>query len=717
VPRPSPFVASWVERFLRFMARRSFSRLVLKHYSSVTRAFLRFLEARGVDPTAAQPSHLRSYLRLQLARYRRRQRREPLDPVDWRSHHTAPIHLFLRWAQGAWPPPSDIARQLASFRAHLRAKRFTRHSVTAYCIVVHRFLLFLERLAVAPERVRPAELAAFVADERRRYRRRHGQDPRNMVLWRCSLTGAVHALLRRKQGQWPPPPTHPWFERFRAHMAKTCRHRLTRGRYVFAASRFLDFVQAQRISVEAVEPSHVEAYRRIKLAEYRQRHGRAPADLSRWGWSVTSPIHRMLRLVNGQWPPPKPPHPLLEQLRATLLPMRYRSSSWAGIEHVACHFLDHLRDLGLPAERVQPAHVESYLHDRLVRYRCRQGHEPPKFRAWRRHYALPIQALLRVAQGRWPPPPPLPTTPRERFCHDLREGFRQWTVEVRGLSELTFDKDWSTASRLLDWLGDRANADSLRQLTPPDLDAFLAWRTPGLRRATRSGVCQGLRSLLRYLHAASLVGRDLSSCVTRPPRYWNESIPSSFTDAQVKAMLAATRQDRTPAGKRDHAILLLLATYGLRAGEISRLRLEDIDWRRERFRITQSKTGRASELPLMAPVGEAILDYLRQARPASEHREVFLRHRAPYTPFSRGSCLTSVVNRRLRSTGLPVAGRHGTHAFRYARAVSLLRADVPLKAISDLLGHSSSSSTDTYLKLATDDLRDVGLELPQEVAP
>jgi site-specific recombinase XerD len=76
-----------------------------------------------------------------------------------------------------------------------------------------------------------------------------------------------------------------------------------------------------------------------------------------------------------------------------------------------------------------------------------------------------------------------------------------------------------------------------------------------------------------------------------------------------------------------------------------------------------------------------------------------------------------MVNRRLRSTGLPFAGKHGTHAFRYTRAVSLLRAGVPLKAISDVLGHRSSSSTDVYLKLATDDLRDVGLDLPQEVSP
>jgi site-specific recombinase XerD len=598
----------------------------------------------------------------------------------------------------------------------LRRRRFTRDAVSAYGVVARRFLALLERRAVVLERAQPVEVAAFIAVERRRYRRRHGRDPKDWVAWRSSLTGGTHALLRWAQGRWPPPPTNPWYERFRLHMVRTCPSPRTRSRYVFAAHRFLDLLQARRIQVEAVAPTHVDAYCRIKRAEYRRRHGRLPRDLQQWRHPTTAPIHRLLRLVHGHWPPAPPAHPLLDQFRETLLPMRYRPSSWARIEDVARDFLDHLRDSGIAPDQAQPAHVESYLQVRRRRYRERQGHDPPPFRSWSLRYAHPIHALLRVAQGGWPPPPPPPATPRERFCHGLREGFRRWMIETRGLSELTFIKDWDTAGRLLDWLGERASANGFRQLAPRDLDAFLGWRTPRLRRATRHGVCQGLRAFLRYLHGTGILERDLAVCVTSPPRYWNESIPSTFTEAQVKAMLAGAREEGTASGKRDYAILLLLATYGLRAGEITRMRLEDLDWRAERIRITQSKTGRATELPLMPPVGEAILDYLRHARPPSEHREVFLRHCAPCTPLACGSSLTSMVHRRLRSTGLPVTGKHGTHAFRYARAVSLLRASIPLQAISEVLGHRSASATDVYLKLATDDLRDVGLEVPQEVA-
>lgn len=421
--------------------------------------------------------------------------------------------------------------------------------------------------------------------------------------------------------------------------------------------------------------------------------------------------------MHGHWPPPASSHPELERLRATLLAEWYRPSSRDAIERVARRFLDYLLDQGVQPQQVQLSHVESYIQRQLRRYGDRHGHQPPKMAKWRCDYTRAIRRLLRVVQGCWPPPPPPPATRREQLCCELRKGFRRWVTEIRGLSELTFEKDWGTAGRFLEWLGDRVDPAALRRLAPGDLDAFLAWRTPGLRRATRTGVCQGLRSFLRYLHAAGVLERDLARCVTSPPRYWNEGIPSTFTDAQVKAVLASARQDRTAAGRRDYAILMLLATYGLRAGEITRLRLEDIDWRRERFRITQSKNGRSSQLPLMAPAGEAILDYLRHGRPKIEHRQVFLLAKAPYRPFARGSCLTPIVYRHLQRAGITVAGKHGPHAFRYARALSLLRGAVPLKAITDLLGHRSSSSTDVYLKLATDDLRDVGLELPQEVAP
>ena len=140
-------------------------------------------------------------------------------------------------------------------------------------------------------------------------------------------------------------------------------------------------------------------------------------------------------------------------------------------------------------------------------------------------------------------------------------------------------------------------------------------------------------------------------------------------------------------GLRDHAILQLLATYGLRSSEVRNLRLEDIDWRAESIRIRHTKTRACSFLPLMEPVGEAVLAYLRSGRPATDAREIFIRTRAPYRKLGM---LASAVRRRLRDAGVEPPGKSGPHIFRHARAVEMLRASVPQKVIGDLLGHRSA---------------------------
>ncbi len=166
-------------------------------------------------------------------------------------------------------------------------------------------------------------------------------------------------------------------------------------------------------------------------------------------------------------------------------------------------------------------------------------------------------------------------------------------------------------------------------------------------------------------------------------------------------------------GLRDYAMLLLLSTYGMRSGEIRRLRLDDIDWRAETLHIHHSKTGMHSLLPLMEPVGEALLNYLHRGRPKTDVREIFIRTRAPYRPLSR---IYSEVRRRLEAAGVKPHGKCGPHTFRHARAVSLLRASVPRKVIGDLLGHRSAEATIPYLKLATEDLRAIALEIPGQEA-
>jgi integrase/recombinase XerD len=183
----------------------------------------------------------------------------------------------------------------------------------------------------------------------------------------------------------------------------------------------------------------------------------------------------------------------------------------------------------------------------------------------------------------------------------------------------------------------------------------------------------------------------------------------------VEKILSITRQDRTAKGLRDYAILMLLAKYGMRAGEITRLRLEDVDWRKEIIRVRHTKTGETSYLPLLPEVGEAILDYLQKVRPKTSCREVFIRRRAPYRAFNNGSSLYTAIRSRIDAAEVPAGGKRGPHAFRHARAVSMIRASASLKEIGDILGHRASDSALAYLKLASEDLRAIALDIPVEV--
>jgi len=163
--------------------------------------------------------------------------------------------------------------------------------------------------------------------------------------------------------------------------------------------------------------------------------------------------------------------------------------------------------------------------------------------------------------------------------------------------------------------------------------------------------------------------------------------------------------------------LRLLATYGLRAGEITHLQLDDIDWRADRFRVRHTKTGFQSDFPLLPSEGEALLAYLRRGRPRTDVREVFIRTRAPYRGFMSGSALYTPIRCRLDAAGVHPNGKRGPHTFRHARAVSLLRADVLPKTIGDVLGHRSAASLHAYLTLNTEELRAVALEIPGVEVP
>jgi integrase len=220
-----------------------------------------------------------------------------------------------------------------------------------------------------------------------------------------------------------------------------------------------------------------------------------------------------------------------------------------------------------------------------------------------------------------------------------------------------------------------------------------------------------LRSFLRFLASRGKIARGLDSSIDTPRLYRGERLPRSLPWATVQAFLAAIDRS-TPMGRRDYAMFLLIATYGLRTSEVAALRLDDIEWRARRLRVPRPKTKTPIVLPLTDEIGAALLDYLRHARPHLPHREVFLRVRAPAGPLAP-TAVTEAFQAWSRRGALPIPYQ-GPHCLRHSLAVHLLRQGTSLKAIGDLLGHRSAESTCVYLRLHVDDLRDAALDLPQE---
>lgn len=372
-------------------------------------------------------------------------------------------------------------------------------------------------------------------------------------------------------------------------------------------------------------------------------------------------------------------------------------------------FLAYLQRKALTVHSVRTSDIAHYLSAQNHRHRSRRH---TKLSLGRRIAdRSKIHLLLRLVHGQWPLTA-APRNERESFQCELIKQFDEWLSTSRGLSSATRTSRRDSALRFLQWLGERGGPDKLSTLSIADVDAYIQWRTSRLRRSTKKRVVVDLRSFLRHLHRTGRV-RDFASVVVAPKLYALESLPAALRNDEIDQVLRLVRKDRSARGRRDYAILTLLSTYGLRAGEITSLRLQDIDWRHCRLRLRHSKTGMHSELPLLAAPGEAILDYLRKGRPKTALQEVFLRSCAPYRALRSGASLNANLGRRFKAAGIVLPrGKRGIHAFRYAKAGNMLQAGIPLKVIGDLLGHRSMGSTMSYLKLATDDLRAVALEIP-----
>jgi integrase/recombinase XerD len=318
-----------------------------------------------------------------------------------------------------------------------------------------------------------------------------------------------------------------------------------------------------------------------------------------------------------------------------------------------------------------------------------------------------VRSLARcfAAQGRLARPP---ATPRE----ELVKAYQAYLHSMRGFADSTRFNHGATAAELLAFIGFDGDPARLRAVGMAEIEAFLRRVGSRLCRASLQHTVGHLRSFLRFLASRGLVDSGLNTSIDTPRLYRGEQLPRALPWDTVRALLTAIDRS-TPMGKRDYAMLLLVATYGLRSSEIVALRLEHIEWRAERLRVPRPKMSTPLLLPLTTEIGAALIDYIRHRRPELPHREVFLRVRTPAGPLLHTGVIEAFQNWTRRS-GLPIPYR-GPHCLRHSLAVHLLRQGAPLKAIGDLLGHRTAESTCVYLRLHVEDLRDATLNLPQEV--
>jgi integrase/recombinase XerD len=286
------------------------------------------------------------------------------------------------------------------------------------------------------------------------------------------------------------------------------------------------------------------------------------------------------------------------------------------------------------------------------------------------------------------------------------EDYLQRLRELRGLCRNSLMLKRVPCQALLTFVAAEGITD-LRCLRPETIHQFLVHHAKTCHRRTLRSRCAILRDFLAYLHRRGLVPVNLAGVVLTPRVYQGEQCPRFLTRAEIDAVLAVIDR-QTPIGRRDYAMVLLLAVYGLRAIEVIHLRLDDLDWRRQLLHICHRKAGNNTTYPLSVAVGEAILAYLRQGRPSSAHREVFLSAKAPFASLTPGGGLNDQLRIYLAKAGIRVA-RPGTHSFRYSCAQRLFEQGLPLKTIGDYLGHRDMRTTQHYTMITLDQLREVAL--------
>lgn len=371
----------------------------------------------------------------------------------------------------------------------------------------------------------------------------------------------------------------------------------------------------------------------------------------------------------------------------------YTARSAVGEVRQVARFSRWLEAGGVSVTEVSEARVDEFMVWQRAQGRYRSHWSRPGLRC-----LLEVLRKLGVLAAEEPAAPCSPTDV-------LLARFERYLVAERGLAAGTVALYSARARRLVDGLpADRELSD----LAAGDVTTAVLREAESVSVSAAQNFVNGVRAFLRFCFIDGLIGSDLSQAALLVRGRASSSLPRGISSTDARALLCSCDR-RRPLGRRDYAIIITLLRLGLRRSELAGLTLDDIDWRAGEL-VVRGKAAREDRLPLPADVGGAIASYLRHGRPPSDRREVFLRSKAPYEPIASAT-VASTVRRACRRAGVPEVG---SHRLRHTAACEMVKANVPLVRIGQVLRHRSLQSTARYARVDVERLRLLAAPWPTE---
>ncbi len=323
-----------------------------------------------------------------------------------------------------------------------------------------------------------------------------------------------------------------------------------------------------------------------------------------------------------------------------------------------------------------------------------------------RHALVPILQYLKVVLGLWVP---TPSAPPPTALDKLLSEYERFLVEERALQSAAIRGYRDRARRFLfEEVG--SECLELNEIKADDITSFILCYSRTYSIGSTKLMVTALRSLFRFLHLRGSVEKDLAGAVPAVAGWRQSGLPKFISSHELKRLLKSCDQ-RTHVGRRDFAVVLLLARLGLRRCEVVALELDDIHWREGEI-VIRGKGCKDARLPLPSDVGNTVAAYIQRGRPATASRAVFLSCRAPYRPMT-GNAITGILHQASDRAGLP---RMGSHRLRHTAATQMLRQGATLSDIAQVLRHRSIDTTAIYAKVDHQRLRELALPWPGGVA-